>query len=357
MSHSHDHSHGPGHSHHHGDDDPYYLDQICQVAVASAFGGICLVLYFFRSGDGQMLDLVLSKRFYPYVLAGGAAILLLSFIRAYCLWRQSREDEARASHAHHDDLAHDHGHDHGHTHDHDHAHHHDHAHDHGHDHSHDHAHSHEHVPASGSHTHAEHEADHEHGWAPWRYVVLMVPIILFALGLPNKAPTAVVPNLAGLEEPPLEAPGVITLTALGTDPYSQLALTGAFTHERKEKDEHAMLVEYRKLFDSAQDAKTREYFKNKVVLLKGQFRHLPDNPKVAIVARFLRQCCSADAVQISIPVVSRRDLNSIPNDSWVHVRGRVDYAQRDSRFILRIIVQGKDNILATTPDESQYIDN
>src|SRR5438128_617080 len=47
------------------------------------------------------------------------------------------------------------------------------AHSHGDQHSH--AHEHEHA--------AE---DHDHGWAPWRYVVLLVPVILFLLGLPNK---------------------------------------------------------------------------------------------------------------------------------------------------------------------------
>lgn len=35
--------------------------------------------------------------------------------------------------------------------------------------------------------HDHDEADHDHGWAPWRYVVILVPIILFLLGLPNEA--------------------------------------------------------------------------------------------------------------------------------------------------------------------------
>src|SRR5438445_166391 len=42
-----------------------------------------------------------------------------------------------------------------------------------------------HIGKAVGHHHDHDEADHDHGWAPWRYVVVLVPIILFLLGLPN----------------------------------------------------------------------------------------------------------------------------------------------------------------------------
>ncbi len=73
-------------------------------------------------------------------------------------------------------VACEHDHDHGHTHEHgaacDHTH--DHDHEHGHTHGHDHAHAH------GGHDHG-----HDHGWNPWRYIVLLLPVVLYFLNLPN----------------------------------------------------------------------------------------------------------------------------------------------------------------------------
>ena len=186
------------HEHSH-DTDTYYLDQLCMVGLTGAFAGICLTLYFFNTG---MLSLLLTPQFHPWVLGAGIALTIVTLARAAVLWKAAGQ---RSAHHHHD-------HDHAHEHDHDHAHcGHDHHHDHdhvdcGHDHGHhhhahdgpDHAH-HEHVregepavaPVLASlpvvdHVHDEDDG-HDHGWAPWRYVVLLVPLMLYLLGVPNKA--------------------------------------------------------------------------------------------------------------------------------------------------------------------------
>jgi uncharacterized membrane protein YraQ (UPF0718 family) len=142
----------------------------------------------------------------------GIALVLIALARGAILWRQSRDPAFKPGHDH------DHGHDHAHEHHHEHQHAvqeksplqlavvaapaHEHAgcgHDHGPgaacDHDHGHA-PHDHGPAVHEHpvgqAHAHHDhdaADHDHGWAPWRYVVVLVPIILFLLGLPNQQPS------------------------------------------------------------------------------------------------------------------------------------------------------------------------
>jgi uncharacterized membrane protein YraQ (UPF0718 family) len=134
---------------------------------------------------------MLHEKFHIWVLAGGLSLLALVVLRAVAVWRSVDEE---ASHAH----SHDHDHDHGDGpccgHDHDHPHHHDHGHGHHHHHE---------GPATAiqpapgtltlasepatSHApHAHHhDHGHEHGWAPWRYVVLLLPVVLYFLILSN----------------------------------------------------------------------------------------------------------------------------------------------------------------------------
>jgi uncharacterized membrane protein YcgQ (UPF0703/DUF1980 family) len=208
MADAHDHSHDHAH-----ETDTYYLDQLCMIALTGAFAGICLTMYFLNT---DMLRILLKEDFYPFILGAGITLLLVTLVRAAILWREAGKKPAHShqhhdhSHHHHDHNHahdHDHSHDHGDSHDHDHEHdhgqhhhHHDHDHEHAHDHAHhhhdhDHEHHHHHphadpalAPAPDHHYDQGHGDDgHDHGWAPWRYVLLLIPLTLYLLGLPNKA--------------------------------------------------------------------------------------------------------------------------------------------------------------------------
>lgn len=340
--HPHDHAHGPahdhaqGHQHHHGDDDPYYLDQLCQIALTATFGGICLILYFFHSGQDAsgkdaMLRRMLSERFFPYVLAGGIALLVIALVRAYCLWHQSKGAVA---------SAHPHGHDH-------------HGHEH-HDHEHDVAEemrANQAVPSPHGHGH-----DHEHGWAPWRYVVLMVPVILFVLGQPSRAHKGSFPTLSDVEETPVKPPQAAALATLNLAgaPYSSLVFVGAILAE--ERTGPPVVVTFKELHDSASSESERRRLQDKIVLVKGQYLPDPRDEKVGVVMRFLRQCCSADAFQLTVYVVGRQPLPQKFHD-WVQIRGRAHYFERGGRHYLQIVVLKAEDIDTTVrQDESIYID-
>jgi uncharacterized membrane protein YraQ (UPF0718 family) len=207
ATHSHSHPHGHSHDHHHAEDN-YFIDQLCMVGLCGAFGMICLCLWFWQKA---MLKNLLADQFHIYVLLSGIALTIITFARGWVLWQQSRDPSFRKPH------------DHGHSHDHHHHHEHDHHHEHKHEtavqeqavvagvtsapaHVHGPGCGHEHAPGETcahdhklephdhhighAHVHHDHdEADHDHGWAPWRYVVVLVPIILFLLGLPNRPPS------------------------------------------------------------------------------------------------------------------------------------------------------------------------
>src|SRR5205823_1148740 len=146
--------------------------------------------------------------------ASGIALLVMVAIRAAALWKLAGQPGHSHAHGGHDHHDHQHHHDHAHHHhdhehgDHDHAHHHhghthdhEHAHAHGHDHSHDHGHGHDH--------------GHDHSWSPWRYTVLMLPVILFFLNLPNAGFSAKYKDLnASYPTNPDRTRGVVP-TALG----------------------------------------------------------------------------------------------------------------------------------------------
>src|SRR5262249_11466647 len=147
--------------------------------------------------QSPMLDLILVRNFHLPVLLGGIALLVFVALRAFAVWQETGRPVANHDHAH----DHCHGnHGHGECHDHDHGHHHDHAittdppghsrargipadpHEHVHDHAHDHGwdmdEAHSHVPGENH--------GHDHGWSPWRYAVLLLPVVLYFLQIPDK---------------------------------------------------------------------------------------------------------------------------------------------------------------------------
>src|SRR5205823_2892745 len=111
-------------------------------------------------------------KFHPFLLWAGVALLVMVAVRAVAIWRTV--GQSHAAHDHADDHDHMHG-----------AECHEHSHECSHDHGHDHEHAHEHVHESG-HDHHQHDHGHDHAWNPWRYAVLLLPIVLYFLNLPNQ---------------------------------------------------------------------------------------------------------------------------------------------------------------------------
>lgn len=177
MAHSHDHSHGD-----------HRLEQICTLIICGLLGLVCVLLY-----QKNALDLILAKQFHIPVLLGGIALLALVGVSAVMSLITSRSHthggEACDGHGHcgHEHGSEGHEHHHHHAHDHAHAHSHDHAHACGHDHAcgHEHAHEHAHGEELPHGAALAHDHGHDHGWNPWRYIVLLLPVVLFFLNLPN----------------------------------------------------------------------------------------------------------------------------------------------------------------------------
>ncbi len=163
------------HSHAHAEDrSSYYLDQLFMIGVCGALAGVTIMLW--QSG---VLSTMLHEKFHIWVAMGGISLLAIVILRAVAVWLSV--DEQEEPHEHGPGCGHDHGPE---------------------RHpgggggtaaiqpapggggaalalvpaaSHSHAHSHSH-----SHSHGD---GHDHGWAPWRYVVLLLPVVLYFLVL------------------------------------------------------------------------------------------------------------------------------------------------------------------------------
>ena len=166
--------------HTHGEDrSTYYMEQLCTIGVCGLLGGVAVMLYY-----QNILRFILAGYLHIYVLWSGITLLALVVLRAAGLWLSAGPTASNHDHGHGHEPGQDHDHDHGHSHSHSHAHDED---------------EHSHAPVSGhvdcDHEHAHgvghtHDCGHEHSWNPGRYIVLLLPIVLYFLHLPNAGFTA-----------------------------------------------------------------------------------------------------------------------------------------------------------------------
>jgi uncharacterized membrane protein YcgQ (UPF0703/DUF1980 family) len=314
------------HTHEH-EENSYYLDQLCMVAVSAAFGGVCLALYFWKT---TMLKDMLAPQFHTFVLLSGITLVLLAIVRAANLWVQVGQEKAKAREHHHHD-------EHGCCHDHEHQH------APGEHHEHDH------------HHHDHDAADHDHGWAPWRYVVLMIPLVLFLLGLPRKGREVEDVKAEFTMDAVVEAVGLIGSGSEGWSPLVYVAYLGkdevkgeVFDYDFKKLEEEARGAA------ASSDPNVRAEWKDKAIRVIGKFAPSRESQREFGLIRYRISCCASDAIPLTLPILSRENVN-IPRDTWVQVTGRVEFRKRRDENVAVIVVSGKDKVVPCPPDANPYI--
>ncbi|HTK77133.1 MAG TPA: hypothetical protein VL371_17840 [Gemmataceae bacterium] len=298
---AHDHAHD--HDHHHGGS--YYLDQLCTIGACGALGIIAVLMSSLKDSAGNLrLSYILAPQFYGWVFAGGIALLILSAIRAICLWQ-----EAGRAKAHVHDHVHDHHHDHDHAHEH-------HDHDHGHDHSHDHGHSH-------AHGHG-HDHDHDHGWTPARYAVLMLPIVLFFLGLPNSGFSA-------------------NRFSIGKESVDESAT------RLQDKGGKAVELGFKELTNAALIPSAREELEGRTGILRGQYS--PKSDKQFTLFRVKMNCCAADAIPLQVPIISPENLTRLKPMEWVEVQGQIQFRKVEGgdKYLPVLLMKSADQVRKIDP--------
>ena len=280
--------------HHHDNATEYYIEQLIGIGISLSIAYVCIMLWWpfpIYGGDGQIisygrkLSIILHPKFHFWVLTGSIILLGFVSVRIIALWLESGKLKSNTKHVHGPDCSHGHEHEHGH----------DHKHVHGLDCNHEHK-----VESSG---HEDCGHDHSHGSAPVRFIVLLLPIVLFFLNVPNE----VFSNVKGVD-------------------LSQFGEVGSVAEKGIDFN-----VGFLQLEMASMTQESRNHYEGKTVRLIGKY--VGEEEKRFSLIRFKINCCAADAVPLN--AVMMVDPNSPEKlawkkyaNKWVQVTGRVHFLKR-----------------------------
>jgi uncharacterized membrane protein YcgQ (UPF0703/DUF1980 family) len=248
--------HGCSHRH---DAGTWYLEQILSLAACGALAGVFLLDWY----SGNIVYFIKDK-YFLLVLTGAVLLLGLVVVRAIAVWYTAES----AGHAH--------------------------EHRHGHSH------------------------DHSHGWAPWRYVVLLLPVALFFLmpaeGLSGAGQQLRVEGLSG--------------------PRGDVAGKG-----------EDFGVTFLQLEQAALSEDLRANYEGRTVRLLGLY--VPVDSERFTLLRYARGCCPADAIPVRALIVVDRSRSPETLDGkrlsnkWVEATGQVQFLkQRDGlSFVPALVIR------------------
>jgi hypothetical protein len=214
------------------------------------------------------LTLFIAQRYHPLVLAGGIGLFALVIVRAVAVCRSV--DQTVAPHARGNES--------------------------GQQHECEHVHDHSHSPGHGH--------GHDHGWSLWRYMVLLLPVLLFFLNLPND-------SFAGRD-----------ISKDVKEPEGEIADRG-FAPE----------LGFKQLEMAASSPELRAENTGKTVKLIGRYAGSDD--RRFSLTRYTISCCPADAVSINAVIMvdphakERLDWKRL-DGKWVEVTGQVRFLTRSN---------------------------
>lgn len=401
-----------GHDHHHHIDAAYYTEQLCTIGICGAMGAVAVVM----ARDKDLMGLILSPTFHPYVFWGGVVLLVTVAVRAVCVWKTVGAN----AHAHEDHHHHDHDHEHdccG-----------EHAGCASHDHDHSHDHHHEHNPPHHAPAHS-HEG-HDHSWSPWRYAVLLLPIVLFFLKLPNKGfsenfldqlalnhgtvqslgaanfsadlgiqvkkdettdlsqvekvndetPASKIGIQAGdlisqitnevdPEGNPLAKPDITATKGLPVEavldklrgkPGTKVKLTLQRAGIEKPweveatRDDKVIVLEFKELERAAFTEGQRDYYTGRRGRIKGQFSP-GQTPNTFTLVRLKMTCCAADVVPLQVLIEAPDRPSHVAPHDWVDVEGQIRFDKYPNKFVPVLKVLAMDKIQRTKAEPDTYV--
>lgn len=309
------------HDHHHDGESvsSYFTEQLLTILVCGLIGFAAIQMY--RTDRLEFL----APQFRPPVLYGGIGVVVLVVVRSIAVWKEAGEMQAKLkacdqNHVHTEEC--NHGHDHG-AHDH-----HDHSHDHGHGHDHDHGHS------------------HDMSWVFARMLILVFPVALYFLGLPNAAFSKDRQMLmmrgekalgaGNLEDVVKDAEVLEAAKEVGNETVTVLKTKTGLKVRKKEPKEGGQPVyelisdsgrpmKFGELNDAALDAGKRQYMEGETAILEGRFKRLAD--KEFSLFRMKMTCCASDTVPLKVRIIVPLAVNQYDDFQWVKVKGQIQFWQ------------------------------
>jgi len=312
MAHSHPH---PGESLR-----DYFTEQLLGIMVCAGLGFVAVRMY-----TNGMLNYILAKPFHLPVLIGGIAVLtVIVLLRAIAVWREAGALQAPAYDG--PECSPDHVHDptcnHGNSYP---------------GHSHD----------DGDHAHS-----HDMSWMFVTMLILVVPITLFVIGMPNGN----MARLAAIAEAKLEGRNTAPEEALGGATLRDQAKDATVYDEQKQPDgstvrllktqsglqirevvpvsgepKYSLITaegtefRFNDLNDAAFSDEKRKSYEGQTAILEGRFKRIAD--KDFTLFRMKMTCCAADTIPLKVRIIVPQAINGINNYDWVRVKGQIQFVK------------------------------
>jgi hypothetical protein len=319
-----------------------FMERLFTLLMAGAYGATLtwmFVSHYFKLTSGQrtLISLV-APWIQMMVLLGGLFLLVLFLILLFTFKRGGDGHHHDHDHAHEDD-----GHDHNHAHDH---HHHDHGHDH-HNHAHDHA-------GCCDHGHGQND-----GWNPIRYIPLLVPLILYLMGLPSdqmirnfekdladKHIKSSAVEVGGDEEKAALSPMLLGAMVSPNEVFPAtsfvISLAGLIETAVADLDdaggsEAPFVTDLAVLEKVAQDPALRaDFAKKRKVEIDGMFQKEGSAGGASMfqIVRLRMACCLGDASPASVACFTKRPiderlLTAGPDTKWAKVQGKLRFVRNN----------------------------
>lgn len=185
------------------------------------------------------------------------------------------------------------------------------------------------LEVSHRHEHDDHEHNHDIAWVLARLQILLFPVGLFLIGVPN----------SGFSQDRIR-------NLLGADD----ALTGnmaAVAHR------NGTVTTFKELNAAANDQGKRESLQGKTAILEGYIRRINASgaPQLTLF-RLKMACCGADAVPLKVRIVLKKGtLNRFEDFDWVEMKGQIQFVQapNSERYIPVIVVEDIRDIRKAEP--------
>jgi hypothetical protein len=189
--------------------------------------------------------------------------------------------------------------------------------------------------------------------------VLLIPVILFLLGLPSKGPKAIAADAEFIAaEQAKETRDATTLIAPGFPGWAHLAYLGYLSKDQVKGDiedwDFKNLSPAVAVAASNPDTSVQEQWKNKNIRVIGMYSPSPQSDREFRLVRFKLTCCVADAIQLNLPIVSRESIRNIKPNSWVRVTGRVEFRKRLGDTVPILVVSNSQAVQPCPEDPNPY---
>lgn len=180
---------------------------------------------------------------------------------------------------------------------------------------------------------------------------MLIPVILFMLGLPNKPPQAISKDVH--MDMTQEAMGYAQIVTLGPAP---LAMLGAAAGLRADESaEEPIPRDFRQLEAIAGKADARAEWKGKRVEVRGQYVPGRGNDRVFRLVRYRIGCCAADAIELEVPVVTAEPIQGLAANDWAKVVGKLDFIEQNGNQVSVIRVSRRGNVELCQRDLNPYV--